>query len=207
MADSNTRPEELSLPSKELTPKQLAFLHHILDQQGPAFGNATKAAELAGYAGSPGGNQLAVQGHRTLKNPKVQHCLEDYLEAAGCTLQLDAQRLREAMDATKRKIFFSPKTGIVLAPPEPDHPTRLRAIDQKHRLMRVCYPPTASIAPTSPGAMPILSSDESSPECVDAIKKVTALSPADRVLLREVATSDEKLGDAEVDQDPGGRHE
>jgi phage terminase small subunit len=60
----------------ELTDKQRLFVSHYV-----ACLNATRAAELAGYAGSR--NVLAVTGHENLRNPKIRAEIDAALAEAA----------------------------------------------------------------------------------------------------------------------------
>lgn len=57
--------------SKQLTLKQQAFVSALI---GPAKGNATEAARLAGYRGSE--NTLGVVGIQNIRNPKIMEMIE-----------------------------------------------------------------------------------------------------------------------------------
>lgn len=59
------------MSAKKLTTKQQKFVAAIV---GPAKGNATEAAAMAGYTGPR--TSLAVQGHDNLRNPNIQGALE-----------------------------------------------------------------------------------------------------------------------------------
>src|SRR5438105_5001352 len=122
MAEQNNPPSnenELSeLPKliARLNSRQRAFLLHYLNPQSPGFGNATKSAELTGYAGEPGSVQLSVQGHRVLNHPKTQRCMAAVFELAGCTLELDAKVMFEAMTATRTRYLKGENNTIISTP-------------------------------------------------------------------------------------------
>lgn len=188
----------------ELKPQYLEFLLNILNRQSAGFANRTKSAELAGYAGEPGSVQLAVQGHRVLKNPKVQKVMAVVFERAGCTLELDARVIFEAMTATRTRYLRGADNTIISTPPEPDHATRLRAVELRHRLIRT--PSTAThqrLAPTVSAEM----AQAGEPVCAfcgEAMSKVAALNPADRALLRNITKLDQELRSAETPQQNAG---
>lgn len=64
----------MSDPKAKLTTRQRLFVEHYL---GPAGGNATEAARLAGYA-SPG-----QEGHRLLKNAEIAAAIEGRVAAVA----------------------------------------------------------------------------------------------------------------------------
>jgi Terminase small subunit len=94
---------------RELTGKQELFVRHYTDPSSTGFSNATRAAGLAGYRG--GGNQLGVQGHWTLKNPKVREKIRQILTDAGCSPERAARRLNESLDAVRVQTLIT-KEGV-----------------------------------------------------------------------------------------------
>ena len=94
---------------RKLTGRQARFVQHYADPQGPGFENATKSAELAGYKGKPGSNQLAVQGHANLRNPNVRREIERILDEAGATMEKVAWVLAEGMESKRPKVAFDGK--------------------------------------------------------------------------------------------------
>lgn len=203
--NQNELPQPLLDLIAKLNPRQRAFLKHFINAQDPGFGNATKSAELSDYAGEPGSVQLSVQGHRLLNNPKIQRCMALVFEQAGCTLELDAKVIFEAMTATRTRYLRGPDNTIISTPPEPDHPTRLRGVEVKHRLLRthsatVTYqrlPAAESVAATS-------AEHALCHNCGEALSKVAAISPADRSLLRSISNSDQELANSEIPQRHAG---
>ena len=119
--------------SRRLTLKQRLFVKEFTSTQSVGFGNATKAAELAGYQGFPGSTQLSVQGHHNLRNPKVQREIERVLEASGVTAEKKAQVLFDALVAETRRAFCA-DGEIFYSDPEPDHAARLRALELAGRM-------------------------------------------------------------------------
>jgi phage terminase small subunit len=202
MSDPTENPaENPHHPSRKLSPKQADFLRFYVDPQGPAFRNATKAAEWAGYKGAPGSVQLSVQGHRTLKNPAVQKCLAEVLAEAGCTLERDAQVLSEAMGAMQTKYLLGKNDQLIPTPAQPNHAARLRAVELKHRLLGASRRKVdeSIAAPASTGTTQQLAGGEAlSPEHAEAIQEVAALSAPERVSLCEVLDADEKLANFEA---------
>ncbi len=197
--------EHLQQLLAKLSPKQRQFVSHYLNCQDAAFGNATKAAAAAGYAaGKRGSNQLAVQGHRNLANPDVQHCLEVFLELAGCTLERDARVLSDAMNATRHR-FVVAAGQLVGTPEEPDHAIRLRAVELKHRLLRTGQRQRAvnSTAPTCATSSDysnesIRATDAMAEENADpALAQLLNMDCADRAAFREAGEIERQLVELE----------
>jgi len=117
----------------KITPKQQRFVASFTDPKSPGFSNATRAAQAAGYRGEPGSNQLSVQGHSTLRNPNVRVAIADALDKAGCTLELGARRLRQALDAKQVRPFLV-DGKIVYAEPTADYRERRQATELLFRL-------------------------------------------------------------------------
>ncbi|HEX9119922.1 MAG TPA: hypothetical protein VF840_05235 [Terriglobales bacterium] len=105
------------------TIKQAQFAIAYADPKG-ANGNGVTAARAAGYKGDP--RQLAVQAHANLQTPTVQHMIAAMLDSK---VEHALHRLSEAMDATKTRSMLSKDGSIVCTAPEPDHRTRLGAIE------------------------------------------------------------------------------
>ena len=189
----------------ELNPQQFAFFQNYFSRQSAGFGNATKATELAGYAGEPGSVQLSVQGHRLLNNPKIRRCMETVFEQAGCTLELDAKVIFEAMTATRTHYLRGENNTIVSTPPQPDHQTRLRAVELRHRLLRT-YSATGSRErlPTAESTTTTSAEHGLCPRCGEATDKVAAVDPADRGLLRAITNCDQELANSEIPQRHAG---
>ncbi len=117
----------------KLTPKQQRFVGNLTNPESPGYSNATRSAELAGYKGKPGGNQLAVQGHVNLRNAKVRRAIETVLDRAGCTPELGAKRLRQALDATQLRVFAIDGEWVY-SKPLPDYRERRLATELLFRL-------------------------------------------------------------------------
>lgn len=126
------------MPPK-LTLKQQLFARSFADPESPAFGNATRAAQLAGYRGKPGSNQLAVQGHANLRNCKIRRSLDAILDGSGCTLELGAKRLRQALDAEQVRVALV-AGKFVYSKPFPDYRERRRAAELLFRLRALLAP-------------------------------------------------------------------
>ncbi len=118
--------------SKKLTLKQRRFVSEYTDPGGKGFGNASKAAELAGYSELAPGQA----GHQLMKNSEVQGEVEritnrelnHVLDAAGVTVERLAKTVRQGLGAKQVKSFIHQKTGnVVYAKPLKDHDIRLKA--------------------------------------------------------------------------------
>jgi hypothetical protein len=101
-----------------------AFLHYC-DPASPAFGNKTKAVELAGYAGKPGSNQLCVQGSRVFARPKKHAGLGKLLMDTDCTLQRAFGCVSEAMSADIVRVVVADGKAMRVNC-GPNHPVRLQ---------------------------------------------------------------------------------
>ncbi len=118
--------------SRKLTLKQRRFVSEYTDPGGKGFGNASKAAELAGYSElSPG-----QAGHQLMKKNEVQGEIERItsrelnriLDAAGVTVERLAKTVRQGLGAKQVKAFIHQKTGnVVYSKPLKDHDIRLKA--------------------------------------------------------------------------------
>jgi hypothetical protein len=176
-----------------LTLRQQKFVKHYTDS-GPGRGNATKAAELAGYAGEAGSNQLAVAGHENLRNPKIRQVIDEALDEAGCTLTDCAKVLGEALQATKRKPFMN-EGRIVYAAAEPDFRSRIQAATIAIRLRGQ---PTLSPSRNAPPVADDAGNESNvashaATEHTEVARVLEAMGPADKVLLRAAAELDSKL--------------
>ncbi len=119
--------------SKKLNLRQRRFIAEFTNPGSEAFGNQTKAAELAGY--SPG--RAKQTGHDIATNRDVRTEIERVtdreitriLDAAGVTTEKLAKRLNEGLDAKGTKAFIHQKTGnVVYSKPMKAHDIRLKAI-------------------------------------------------------------------------------
>jgi len=177
--------DKKDMPEPKLTLRQQFFLRHYTDPESPGFGNATRAAELAGYTAREGSNQLAVQGHNNLRNPSIRQAIERILDEAGCTVQHAALRLREAMDAVQVRVFQKKNGDISYSDPLPDHKERRRAAEFVLRLRGFLQ----ARAEGEPGEPPNLGQQEEVPEevsleCLEFRARILQLHPVDRSLLR-----------------------
>jgi hypothetical protein len=121
------------LPPPKMTGKQARFVENFVNPESPAFSNATKAAQAAGYSGQPGSNQLSVMGHQNLCNPNIRAAIEAALEKAGCTIELGARRLREGLNAKQARAFVV-DGEVVYSKVMPDYRERRQATELLFRL-------------------------------------------------------------------------
>jgi hypothetical protein len=172
-------------PRSLLTPKQGAFVRYYTDRKSDAWGNATRACQRAGYKGKPGGNQLAVQGARLLRNPNIQAAFRLALAKQGFTLEFGAKILMEAMNATEVRVLPNRKGKPVLFE-FPNYAIRLQGFD---RAMRLVDPArshhgkqTAGMSQGGelPRAGELLESEK-------AAKEVLEFSAANRMFMRSAA--------------------
>ena len=181
---------ELLAELTTLSPKRALFWRYLLDPTSAAFANKTKAAELAGYAGEPGSNQLAVQGHRIASDPKMQLRLAAAFEAAGLTPERDAEVLRDAYGATRSRCYLGPDGQLIFSPAEPDHPTRLRAVDMKHQILHRYM---RSSGKTQHGFTPTNTAGPEPP--LQISPQVADWTPAVREAVRQAARLEQQLAD------------
>ncbi len=118
--------------NRKLTLKQRRFVSEYTDPNGKGFGNASKAAALAGYSELAPGQS----GHQVLKNIEVQgevdrvasRDLNHVLDAAGVTAERLAKTVRQGLRAKQRKSFLHQASGdVVYSKPEIAHDIRLKA--------------------------------------------------------------------------------
>jgi hypothetical protein len=86
---------------------------------GPARGNQTLAARMAGYRGDD--RQLAVQGSVNVRNPQIQRMVAGMLDKL---VEPSLRRLEEALDATRRRAFLTKEGDVRYGDPEPYHQVR-----------------------------------------------------------------------------------
>ncbi len=111
--------------SRKLNLRQRKFIADFTNPQSPAFGNQTKAAELAGYSTLAPGQS----GHQVLKNIEVRREIERVLDEAGATQKKMAEVLKSGLEAKTIRVFC-PKDGkLVYSKPLDDHPTQVRAAE------------------------------------------------------------------------------
>ena len=115
--------------SKRLNPRQRRFVVEFTNPESEAFGNQTKAAELAGYSElSPG-----QAGHQVVKNSEVQREIERVMQAEGLTREKVVQALRNGLEAKQTKVFCQ-DGELIYSEPLEDHPTQVRAAEVAGKL-------------------------------------------------------------------------
>lgn len=184
----------------KITPKQQRFVASFTDPKSPGFSNATRAAQAAGYRGEPGSNQLSVQGHSTLRNPDVRQAIADALDKAGCTLELGARRLRQALDAKQVRPFLV-EGELVYSKPMPDYRERRQATELLFRL----HAPMPAVSREEERALKLITqqtekqregfSETNEPPHLPEAINATGISQTDSVLeqLRELNAQAQRL--------------
>jgi hypothetical protein len=188
---------------RRLTLKQRKFVAYLV---GPANGNQTLAARMAGYRGHHA--QLAVQGSVNMRNPQIQQMMGEILDKL---VEPSLRRLEEGLDATKRRPFLTKAGDIVYTDPEPDHRVRTatanRVLDRYQRTSDgYAAGSEADVVPAHEGGaepQKEVVHDAKTEGCADhAI--VTQLDPADRVLFERAAEIEAELAEVDRELDDGG---
>ena len=186
-----------------LTFKQQMFAAALL---GPARGNQTRAARMAGYKGSD--PQLAVQGSVNMKNPQIQQMITERL---GPLLEPSLKAYAEGLVATKRRAFLTKAGAIVYTDPEPDHRIRTATANQVlDRYQRTSGHTAGSGADVVPahegGAEPQneVVDDAKTEGCAESEKVLAVMDPTDRMLIRAAAEIDQQIAqlDGETSENP-----
>ena len=115
--------------SRKLNLRQRRFVAEFTNPNSPAFGNQTKAAELAGY--SP--RRAKQAGHETVTNRDVRSEIERIMDEAGVTRKMVAQVLKGGLEAGITRVFCQ-EGEVIYSEPLIDHPTRLRAAEIASKL-------------------------------------------------------------------------
>ncbi len=165
----------------------LAWVRYYTDPTSPGFDNKTRSSELAGYRGRKDSSAWGVQGKRNADHPALRERIRQALDDVGATPELGARRVREALDATRRKAFRTSTDEIIYSAAEPDHATRLRATMAMYDLRREAEP-RAQDGAAEPGE----TLDNGEPLAVDGDpqriasleNRVTEMPEADRMLAR-----------------------
>ena len=153
---------------------------------GPAKGNTTRAARMAGYGGDR--NVLAVIGWQNMRKPEIRKLIDGHLEGL---VQHSLQRVAESLDAEKRHVFLTKTGEIKYSEPEPNHPVRSATafgiLKLSERLLD--YGDHGDKA------------DDGGPQSGDTaevVKNIGTLTRIDRALIARVSQIDEK--DAELER-------
>jgi hypothetical protein len=189
-----------------LTARELSLLGHYVDPASPGYENATRAAELAGYKGLPGSNQLSVQGSRTLKKARDLGVLRPILVEKGCTLERAAERLSACLDAKRTRVFMTKDGDVVKCEPEDDyHQQRLAAklVFQLHGFdgtSRQDLSPAAACHDTGR----VADQQQATGEYRSAMAILSESDAVDRESLRDVLECDAKSAEIEVREPQSG---
>ncbi|MDA2913221.1 terminase small subunit [Acidobacteriia bacterium AH_259_A11_L15] len=133
-SDHGKKPDGRKI-SRKLKLKQRRFVVEFTNPEGEAFGNLTKAAELAGYEPRSAYNQ----GHRLMKNDEIKREIERVLDKHAVTLDVASEVLAEGMRAEFVRVFCLKSGKLRFAPPQPDHQERRLSADMVFKL-RGAYP-------------------------------------------------------------------
>ena len=113
---------------KGLTVKQQGFVDEIVEQVVERGEINAKQAALVAYDTKP--SVAGVIGHENLNKPYLREAYLLELERRGLSDDLASKTLKNAMLANKRVRDY--ETGKIKN--EPDHPTRLRAAQEYHKV-------------------------------------------------------------------------
>jgi len=80
---------------KKLTTKQEAFVFHYADRGSESFGNATKAAELAGYSGNA--DTLKSIGCENLTKPYIMEAIQARIRESEHKFELKQEMILEEL--------------------------------------------------------------------------------------------------------------
>ncbi len=132
MSGKNRKPKKPDARkiSKKLNLRQRRFIAEFTNPQSEAFGNQTKAAELAGY--SPA--RARQTGHRLATKGDIRTEIERCMDEAGVTRKKVARRLNEGLDAKITKVFCPTGGAVVYSKRLVDNQTRMRAVEIAFKL-------------------------------------------------------------------------
>ena len=132
MSKSNGKPKKPDARkiSRKLNLKQRRFVAEFTNPKGEAFGNQTKAAELAGYKPDSARNQ----GYRMMNNDDIGSEIKRILDESGATRKKVAKRLNEGLDAKITRVFCPTGGKVVHSKGLVDHPTRVRTAEVVSKL-------------------------------------------------------------------------
>ena len=124
MSRANEKKPDGRKISKRLNPRQRRFVVEFMNPESEAFGNLTKAAELAGYSELAPGQS----GHQVLKSIEVQREIDRALDEVGATRKKVAQALHSGLEAKTTRVFCQ-DGQVIYSDPLEDHPTQVRAAE------------------------------------------------------------------------------
>ena len=171
------------------TSKQRMFAAALI---GPARGNQTLAARMAGYRGND--RQLAVQGSVNMRNPRVQQMITERLDTM---VEPSLKVLMEGLSATKRRAFVQ-AGEIRYTDPEPDHRVRTTTANRVLDLyQRTSYGYAAG--PDADNAV-----QQENDDCTEPQKEV-GLDSTDRNPISQSSEMDGKLAEIAQQMPPQDR--
>jgi len=196
-------------PANGLTDRELDLLRHYTDPESPGYRNATRSAELAGYRGVPGGNQLAVQGSRTLKRARELSELRAILDEKGCTFERAAERLSACLDAKRTRVFLTKSGTLIKSDAEDDFHQQRLAAKLVLQLHGAFLSASSQEAPTAVCHEPEGAGDHerASPEYRSAVISLQKSDAVDRDALRDVLACDAKSAEFEAHEQQSGTTE
>ncbi len=115
--------------SRKLNLRQRRFIAEFTNPESEAFGNQTKAAELAGYSELAPGQS----GYQVLKSIEVQREIERVMQAGGLTREKIVGALKNGLEAKQTKVFCQ-DGKVIYSEPLEDHPTQVRAAEVAGKL-------------------------------------------------------------------------
>jgi len=132
MSGKNRKPKKPDARkiSKKLNLRQRRFIAEFTNPQSEAFGNQTKAAELAGY--SPA--RARQTGHRLATKGDIRTEIERCMDEAGVTRKMVAKVLRGGLQAKITRVFCPTGGALVYSKGMVDHPTRVRTAELVSKL-------------------------------------------------------------------------
>ena len=132
MSGKNRKPKKPDARkiSKKLNLRQRRFVAEFTNPQSEAFGNQTKAAELAGY--SPA--RARQTGHRLATKGDIRTEIERCMDEAGVTRKMVAKVLRGGLQAKITRVFCPTGGALVYSKGMVDHPTRVRTAELVSKL-------------------------------------------------------------------------
>lgn len=191
---------QMSESATRLTSRELNLLDKYTDPASPGYQNATRSAELAGYKGLAGSNQLSVQGSRTLRRARDSGVLRRILIQNGCTVERAAERLSACLDAKRKRVFF--KDGEIVEGPLEDNYQEQRLAAKLVFQLHNAFDSTRGEEP-SPAAAPQGPAEQANEQQVsrefrNALATLNECDAIDRDSLRDVLECDAKSGEFEA---------
>jgi len=208
MAADNFPSQEDSLePLLGFSANRLRLFMHYADPASPAFGNRTKAAELAGFKGTRA--SLRTEGYRTIALARTYPGLANLLIDTGCTLDRALERVSAALTAKHHRVFLQ-EGRVIHVEAGDNHPVQLQAsnvilklhLGTKFQLVSGGITqeslPAAAAAEEEPAvekgfAEPIALPEKLTPEQQELQRTAKSMSPRGRMLTLEYIDSQEAV--------------